>query len=465
MTDQPDQADVAAWAVLTGRAGNEAPPMAEVLPAGLGANGQRPAEPSDAALLDGVRDGAWLAAQNFPPLVYGVDGLIPEGLTLLVGAPKAGKSWLTLGLLLAVAAGGMALSRVEAAPPRRVFYLALEDGHRRMQDRCRAMLGVPGDDETGGQDEDGEGIPALFSYKTTTTPGAVLHTVGAWLSRHPDTAMVVIDTLAKVMPPAAQGESAYQRDYRIGTALKAIADAHPGLAVMVLHHDRKAAAEDFIDSVSGTHGLAGAADTVIVLCRPRYSPEGLLKITGRDVAEAEYALKTPGGEAWSLDGTDLPGAAASARTREAERSFGEVSAKLLATVRDHPEGVRGADLVPEFGKKVYAYLKRLYDAKRIEKIGRGLYVPLADSPPVQEVKEVEDSQVSDAELCYTAPGALSEVEDSGDGSWSLTGLGPPTPERRARVRATGEENAQGAEAERATRDQHDQARGKRRRPI
>ena len=96
---------------------------------------------SDGELLAGVRDGAWLTAQDFPPLAYAIAGLIPEGLTLEVGPPKAGKSWLTLGLLLAVASGGVALGAIKAAPPRRVLYLALEDGDRRMQDRCRALLG------------------------------------------------------------------------------------------------------------------------------------------------------------------------------------------------------------------------------------------------------------------------------------------------------------------------------------
>ena len=109
-------------------------------------------------LLAGVRDGAWLSTQDFPPLPYAVHGLIPEGLTLEVGPPKAGKSWLTLDLLLAVASGGMALGSIKAGPPRRVLYLALEDGDRRMQDRCRALLGEPE-------------IPPLFSYLTRIMPG------------------------------------------------------------------------------------------------------------------------------------------------------------------------------------------------------------------------------------------------------------------------------------------------------
>src|SRR5687768_13596808 len=84
-------------------------------------------------LLAALRTGAWLDAQTFPPLEYVVPGMIPEGLTLTVGAPKIGKSWMKLGMGLAVASGGYAFGhlRVDARP---VLYLALEDGDRRMQE-------------------------------------------------------------------------------------------------------------------------------------------------------------------------------------------------------------------------------------------------------------------------------------------------------------------------------------------
>jgi len=106
-------------------------------------------EPSE--LLATLRDGAWLDAQEFPPLTYAVPGVIPEGSVLLVGAPKIGKSWLVLTIALAAAAGGQALSI--QVPKRPVFYLALEDGDRRLQDRCRKLLR-------------GDPIPRDFEYLT-----------------------------------------------------------------------------------------------------------------------------------------------------------------------------------------------------------------------------------------------------------------------------------------------------------
>jgi hypothetical protein len=117
----------------------------------------------------------------------------------------------------------------------------LEDGDRRLQDRCRQLL-------------EGDPIPEAFEYITRLAePSTLLETINQWMNRHTDESPVVIlDTLGKVMPPALMGESAYGRDYRIGSALKRRADERPGSSVVVSHHDRKAMSDDFIDAVSGT---------------------------------------------------------------------------------------------------------------------------------------------------------------------------------------------------------------------
>lgn len=333
----------------------------------------------DARLLAEVRDGAWLDQQHFDPLVYAVEGLIPEGFCLLVGPPKAGKSWLTLGLLLAVSSpSGYALGAISTGRARRVLYLALEDGDRRMQDRCRVLLG------------EGVGIPEKFHYMTRILPGMAVSTIEAFLRRYPDTGLVVIDTLGKVMPPAAQGESAYQRDYRVGGALKRIADDHPGLAVVVLHHDRKAGSEDFVDSVSGTNGLAGAADTIVVLARARQSTDGLLMVTGRDVEESEYAL-TMVDAVWVLDGSDLAAAAKNAIARRETGTMSDRTADILGFVRDHVEGVGAAAVAEGIGidqDQARVYLSRLEKAEKITKYKRGVYGPLPTDPGSNRVSSV-----------------------------------------------------------------------------
>ena len=315
----------------------------------------------DAELLADVRDGAWLDAQDFPPLKWAVPGLIPEGLTLLVGPPKAGKSWLLGNILLAIAAGGVALGKLPVGKARRVLYLALEDGDRRMQSRCRIIL-------------DGDPIPGLFSYKTTVPPGKVMAVIEAWMRRYPDTAMIVLDTLGKVMPESRQGESAYQRDYRVGAALKRVADDNPGLAVVVVHHDRKAASEDFVDAVSGTNGLAGSADSIVVLARKRKASDALLKVTGRDVPEEEYALRLEDGTKWVLDGGNLSEAAENAEKRSETEQVSEKSEQIIDFIRQRPDRQATAkEVADEFGGDVYKYLTRHTDAGRLTKPKRGVY--------------------------------------------------------------------------------------------
>ena len=183
---------------------------------------------------------------------------------------------------------------------------------------------------------------------------------------------MVLDTLAKVMPEVRAGESAYQRDYRIGSVLKAIADERPGLAVVVAHHDRKAVTEDFVESVSGTNGLAGSADTIMVLARKRHSDEGLLKVTGRDVPEAEYAMKLVDGR-WTLDGGSLVEAATTARRRDELTSLGDKSTAIIQFVAEYPEGVAAKVIRDKFGDGTDTYLQRLTESGRLEKIKRGVY--------------------------------------------------------------------------------------------
>lgn len=320
------------------------------------------------ALLGNLRNGAWLDAQEFAPLNYAVPGLFPEGFVLHVGAPKIGKSAALLDVALAVASGGCAFGCIRVAE-RDVLLLALEDGDRRMQDRCRRLLGMfP--------------IPKRLNYLTAVATGQAVPTVEAWLDQADDPGLVIIDTLGRVMPPALPGESAYQRDYRVGARLKRIADDRPGLSLIVNHHDRKAAADDFVDSVNGTHGLAGAADTIAVLTRPRQEQEGVLRITGRDVPEGEYALVFTGA-AWTLDGRDLAAAAAKSRGRAATAGLGDRSADVIrfVTAAENEDGVRASDVEQALDlPDARRYLARLVASGRLTRLARGVYGGPSSTP-------------------------------------------------------------------------------------
>lgn len=318
------------------------------------------------SLLTGVRFGDWLSAQTFPPLQFAIPGILPAGFTVLAGPPKAGKSWLLLDWLLAVALGGVALGKIAVGGPRRVLYLALEDSDRRMQERCSYLLGGR------------SGLTSSFTYCTRVHPDLAVPMILEFLGEYPDTALIAIDTLGRIMPRIAPGEAVYQRDYRVGAKLQELTEKYPKLGVVAAHHTRKSTSADFVDSVSGTQGLSGAADTVIVLSRDRHTSEGVLHVTGRDVEEAEYALVSDRGR-WSIEGADLSEATAAAEERKEQGSLGGRSKEIVECVAASP-GIRAKELADKFGGSVYSYLGRLVEGGHLCKAERGMYsVPAAKS--------------------------------------------------------------------------------------
>jgi hypothetical protein len=277
---------------------------------------------------------------------------------------------------------------------RAVLYLALEDGDRRLQSRCRRLL-------------IGEPIPAGFEYLTRCQPGRVLETVAEWLTLHHDEDPVVcLDTLGKVMPPALMGESTYQRDYRVGSAL---VDDVPGASLIVAHHDRKAESADFIDAVSGSNGLAGSADTIVLLSRPRHDLAGTLQVTGRDVAEGEYAVRYVDGCRWELTGADLDAAGREAVKRRSVVGLGDRSADVVGFVASHPKGVRAAEVGLALGldpKQAGTYLARLTGERRLIRSGRGLYMPLESVVSV----ETEPPEPLDFHTLHTFQSPLGDAD-------------------------------------------------------
>ncbi|MFE5729304.1 AAA family ATPase [Streptomyces sp. NPDC056528] len=260
---------------------------------------------------------AWTAdelmAAEFPAPKWAVPGIISEGVNLLAGPPKVGKSWLSLGLALSVAAGGTAMDAVpvEGGP---VLYLALEDTPRRLQTRMGKILG-------------GNRAPSGLTLATSCPPlpQGGNEAIAQWLDRNSEARMVVIDVFAKMRGNSAPGASAYDADYAAVGHAKRIAD-HYGVAMVLVHHVRKAASDDFLAEVSGTNGLAGAADATLVLKRSRGQADGVLHVTGRDVDEAEYALRFYAeAGAWQL----LEGPAA-------EHTIGDTRATILRFVRANP---------------------------------------------------------------------------------------------------------------------------------
>lgn len=329
-------------------------------------------------LLAGLITAAELHHEVFAELVQFVHGIVQEGFGIVAGPPKLGKSWWVLNLALAIAAGGYAFGKIKVEQ-RDVLYLALEDSGRRLQRRIRAVWGSD--------------IPPHRLHLMTEVPPQVLHaTITTWLMAHPG-GLVILDTLGRARQQRRRGDDPYLADYQEGVALKNIVDAFPGSALLGVHHTRKAASDDFVDDLSGTLGLAGSADYVLVLRRSRGSNDASLQVTGRDAPEGEYAFTVDGG-VWTLSGDGLAEAAAEAQNRRETKNLGDRAGEALRFVNGRVS-TTPAELARHLNidnKMAGTVLSKLYAADRIDRPCHGIYAPVNGESG--ETGETADSPLS-----------------------------------------------------------------------
>ncbi|GAA2082390.1 hypothetical protein GCM10009840_18210 [Pseudolysinimonas kribbensis] len=307
----------------------------------------------------------WLMNQEFDPLKYVVPGLIPEGLSILASTPKIGKSWMVLGLALGISTGAEAFGTIPLGPRRPVRYFALEDGARRLQSRLRSL---------GASD-----LSHMLEFTTQIPQGEVIKSIRDYVTNYAGLdPVVILDTLGRVMPPAGNS-NAYSHDYATLSALKSIVDEVPGSSLLIVHHTRKSGGEDFLDAVSGTQGIAGAADTVLVLKRNRHDQTATLQVTSRDAAEGEYALSLDERGRWTLDGASLEESADAARLQRVTAGVSDRMADVISAIERFPEGIRPRELATITGMgndELGKYLRRADDSGRVTKLSRGLYAPV-----------------------------------------------------------------------------------------
>ena len=231
---------------------------------------------------------AELQTKEFPDSVAYIDGLVLEGLGIFGGKPKLGKSWWALRASLAIASGGVAFGnpnrKVEQAS---VLYLALEDGEKRLQSRLGKLL-LP--DETWPQD-----LMTVTEWPRFDADG--LDLLAEVIDKY-GFQVVFIDTLSRVRSPR-KGRDSYQEDSNAIAEIHDLARSRPGLAIQVIHHNRKDDhPDDYIDALSGTTGITGVVDHVAVLQRGRGEADAVVHFTSRDANEHDTAFKLTDGM-WS----------------------------------------------------------------------------------------------------------------------------------------------------------------------
>lgn len=300
---------------------------------------------------------AWTAdrlmATDFPDPKWAVPGVLCEGVSLLAGPPKVGKSWMSLGLGLDIASGRPAFGSIDTGPAAPVLYLALEDTARRLKTRMGKMLG------------DTRAPQSLtLATQCPPLPQGGDTAIARWLDRNKSARLVVIDVFAKVRGSEPGNVQQYDADYLAVGRIKRVAD-HYGVAVVLVHHVRKAVHEDFLATVSGTNGIAGAADAVLVLERGRNNADGVLHVTGRDVEEADYALSfNPTDGTWSM----LEGPAI-------DHTVSDTRAAILRHLREHA-GSTPAEIAVATGvdpRNVRKTCARMHDAGQLTKDATSRY--------------------------------------------------------------------------------------------
>ena len=230
-------------------------------------------------------DADTLQSIPYEPLSFVVEELLPQGLHLLAGAPKIGKSWLALWLCLQVASGEPLWNF--PTRPCEVLYLCLEDSFQRIQSRLFDLT---------------DDAPATlhFAVMAEQLQSGLVDQIEQFLTAHPATGLVVIDTLQRIRS-AGNDVSPYASDYRDIGILKALADRRR-IAILLVHHLRKLSDDDPMNMISGTTGLSGATDSNFVLRKSkRRENTATLYCTGRDIAYRELSLEFDGDtHIWNL---------------------------------------------------------------------------------------------------------------------------------------------------------------------
>ncbi len=340
---------------------------------------------------------AELQHKYFEPLRWIIEQICPEGVTLVAAKPKSKKSWIALGLALAIAMQRLALGRLMVNPGR-VLFLDLEGNQRRIKDRCAAILG-----------HDQTTWPNNFHVYTEWAKGdECVDRLEQWLLAYPDTRMIVIDLLAEIRPPMEPRANQYDYDREMLVKLNKLAERY-GVAILVVHHTRKAKGDDVFDEVSGTLGINGAVSTLWILSR---QPDGhvILSMTGRDLVHDDpLALRWDGYACQFVIEGNASEVSLSAERRDILDLLADDSAWTPKQI--------AADL----GKSVSAIqflLKDMLAQSLIDKTGYGKYCRIPQKPPqstqsTQSTQNTQNTQTKSEWTLSPPPSEFGSLSDAG----------------------------------------------------
>jgi len=314
--------------------------------------------------------------ENITPPAWIVPDMLAPGITLLAAPPKTGKTRLASAIALNLVMGEKVLGLIEAEKCE-VLFLCLEDSNWRIKERLSSMM-------------DGRKLPNDL-FLTTSWPAmdkGGKDELCEFLEGHRRVRLVIIDLLEKVRKPSSS-KNVYQSDYEAIGAIKEVADRF-SVAILVIHHTNKLQdSPDVFCKVSGSTGLTGACDTVMVLERMKRSDaDAKLQIAGRDVEAVELTLKFDRVKgSWTLMGEAEQYCLASQRR------------DIVELLKKEKKPLRSGDIAKTLGRNhntVRGLLQRMVKDGIIYKPDRGLYA-LVDKQ-TEQVKQTQ--QVEQTEQLY-----------------------------------------------------------------
>ena len=287
---------------------------------------------------------------QIPEAKFTLKGVLPVGLSILSAKPKIGKSWFALGLAVAVSTpDGQFLN--EATEQGDVFYLALEDNPRRMQSRMKCILPI------------GDWPERLeFQHELDKLDQGGLAEIEEWLNEKPNSKLIIIDTMQKVMPRKSQNANDYEYSVEHLGTLQRLAHEHE-VSILLIHHERKSLTIDVFDGVLGSVGYTASTDANLVLKRERMQADAVLYLTGKDLEEKELGLDFDAKRGlWILKGNS-----------DEFRLAPEQQAALEAVKAGYSTPIRIGEAIGKSRTHAQNLLTFLLGKGLIEKIGYGKY--------------------------------------------------------------------------------------------
>jgi len=245
----------------------------------------------------GVVDAHDLLNKDLPEPKRLIPWFLTEGLSVIAGPPKIGKSTLNKLMALALVNGGQFLGQ-PCPGAVKVLELQFEESQRLFRKKLIALQSSLGLEK---------GTYSLQFEPERGSKGA------AWLDQILSDRkfnVVIVDSLTAFRELSHHGKEGFRADYEAINMISAVAKRHPGVAIRLVHHTTKARPDRPIDSISGTNGLVAAIDDYMIL--DEFGGRFRLHCGGRnwDEEESDFELTRSSGS-WVMQGPWSDGAALS----------------------------------------------------------------------------------------------------------------------------------------------------------